>query len=1376
MKKVRIKTAPGTRGEQDQFALVDNLTPYYGNLGAESDKANETFRALKGEDLKKAKIEVEGGESVIGDSNRDGHIDLFHFKGKRHSEGGMPVDIPEGSFIYSDTKRLTIKDKDLLQKFFGLPYKKGGYTPAEISKKYSINKYVQILKDEDSDAIAKRTANEMIKKHTEKLGILAFVQEAMKGFPDGIPEIAMVAMQAIGADVEGLMQASMPPEMMTPQTPMMNPQDLPMDAMAMAPEEGMMMPEEGMMRYGGRFSNDLPSYQDGGKLQEGKIYTFKDRPGSYYKVQNGKVLIKNENTGGKYIPMSDPQGTRKKTLEAGISSGKTVQYKKPPISEENAWQYSYGRHTRTFDDKQEYKDFINAGDKQKNAYLQYVEAMKSNDPSKLVKVAKILDGTDIENSVGWWAGSDQDKLDEMADTLREKANRIMFSDFKSKMKGQDFQSMVTKIKEENWKKIKSLPAESSERAKLIKENEELDNSLKFLRGDLQTRVGEYKGSGLDLSGITTREYTFGVDVGRKTSNDNTYQQINTIASYANKIFKAYDKKFNAGISRKFDLTPHISGEELEQRAKAFSSSKGYSSYTDMSEGLPQGVYKMKPTDEYSKSRQNFEYKIQKDANGKDAWWYVDSRNPGQWQKLGTKESIDKLNRDYGKNIGYPSAAAPVTEIPDVETDVPTTRTTTTTQTQNRGTVRSPQPTADQQAINSAFDVMNFKYGGAYKSVYQFKYGGQTMNLKQYEEAGSVTGNPDETFVADGEWNGTKVKFYRKTVNGKVINIARNAETGMLVLAKDPSTGNMTVYDEAKGFSYTYDKDKKLLSDQTRPYVGEAWKAEGWKGKYDESAGEFEKLLRNNPDLQDAIYENYIKVLDDPRLIGKRMSKDEVARLKAMPKEQVIELLIKGNTDNLKMKSVFADRPDALGAEIWDRKLPANTLYKNLTEQLGIEAMDPSEMGVFQAAYLASTRVAKDVNYIEKFINAGFDVNPTGLSDQTDPVSGLPISPIDEIYGNTTNRQTWYLKDKPPVTPGTPPPGTPGMKTAYYCVQDSDGTKNVVSVEYKEGESPVAPTGATSAGYGSMADAEAICAPDEDIVAEQRISADGPWYLPDYTNFLTAANQRIGNFPPTLRRLANIGIGYDTLNPMTRTAALTSAKRQRDELAQQTTDPTTALALSYGDPQFSQDVAGQIGEIELQNIGITGKAYDQRAELDKTLGVFNVGQQEKYDIAAATYGQQSINSLNKKDALKTLMFNTGWHNWSKRKGLEQVLFPQVRQNPILADWAFSGQGRDFTNPYDTYVNPMTGSASYANPTDVTTRANQVYKDAYEGTVGTMGEEGAKSYAANAAKLYQQQQYAAMNKGRTSSRAQQAVAASPYGFGAFAPYSAFDDDSI
>ena len=208
MQKVRVKKAP-KKGDQVAFGLISNLVQPLGNTSGEK-QVSSTMRAVPRDE---ANVEVEGGETVIGDTNNDGLMELFSFSGKRHSEGGMPVNLPPGSFIFSDTRKLKIKDKEVLTKLFDMPYKKEGYTPAAISKKYQINKYIETIKDKDADAISKRSASEMIKKNQDKLGILALVQESMKGFPDGIPSIA----ESVMAGLQGGMPGEQPQQGEQPQ-------------------------------------------------------------------------------------------------------------------------------------------------------------------------------------------------------------------------------------------------------------------------------------------------------------------------------------------------------------------------------------------------------------------------------------------------------------------------------------------------------------------------------------------------------------------------------------------------------------------------------------------------------------------------------------------------------------------------------------------------------------------------------------------------------------------------------------------------------------------------------------------------------------------------------------------------------------------------------------------------------------------------------------------------------------------------------------------------------------------------------------------------------------------------------------------------------
>lgn len=184
MFKIRIKKQP-QKGDQADYSLY-NRTGYAPNT-KETASVSDTLGPVPREE---ATLEAEGGETVVGDVNQDGYLEHFKFRGKRHSQGGVPANIPAGSFIYSDTKKMRINDENILKHFGLSSFKKGGVTPATLAKQYDINKYRAVLSDENSDPIAKRTAQFMLDNNLKKLAELALVQESMKGFPDGIPAIA----------------------------------------------------------------------------------------------------------------------------------------------------------------------------------------------------------------------------------------------------------------------------------------------------------------------------------------------------------------------------------------------------------------------------------------------------------------------------------------------------------------------------------------------------------------------------------------------------------------------------------------------------------------------------------------------------------------------------------------------------------------------------------------------------------------------------------------------------------------------------------------------------------------------------------------------------------------------------------------------------------------------------------------------------------------------------------------------------------------------------------------------------------------------------------------------------------------------------------
>ena len=131
-----------------------------------------------------ANLEAEKGETALTDLTNDGSFELYNIGGKRHTDGGTPLNLPEQSFVFSDTKKMKLTIEEL--ESLGIKSKKK-LTPAEVSKKFPLNEYIEILNDETSDKVSIDTAEEMIEKNKIKLSQLAFIQESKKDFADGLP-------------------------------------------------------------------------------------------------------------------------------------------------------------------------------------------------------------------------------------------------------------------------------------------------------------------------------------------------------------------------------------------------------------------------------------------------------------------------------------------------------------------------------------------------------------------------------------------------------------------------------------------------------------------------------------------------------------------------------------------------------------------------------------------------------------------------------------------------------------------------------------------------------------------------------------------------------------------------------------------------------------------------------------------------------------------------------------------------------------------------------------------------------------------------------------------------------------------------------------
>ena len=161
---------------------------------AEGGTVNNTLQPVPRDE---ANVEAEKNETVLTDADQDGFYELYNIGGKRHSNGGTPLNLPEQSFIYSDTRKMKFTKEEL--KELGVPSSKR-LTPAAVSKKFPINKYMEVLKDPSSDDIAIQSAEAMIKKNKIKLSQIAFMQERKKDFEEGLPLAAYPYLLENGID------------------------------------------------------------------------------------------------------------------------------------------------------------------------------------------------------------------------------------------------------------------------------------------------------------------------------------------------------------------------------------------------------------------------------------------------------------------------------------------------------------------------------------------------------------------------------------------------------------------------------------------------------------------------------------------------------------------------------------------------------------------------------------------------------------------------------------------------------------------------------------------------------------------------------------------------------------------------------------------------------------------------------------------------------------------------------------------------------------------------------------------------------------------------------------------------------------------------
>ena len=206
MAKIRIKTTPQHSGKQTPPGSGGTAHPIAGSFYNGSTPEIKVNQTLQPTSREHATLEAEKGETVVTNLQGEGIPEFYKIAGKSHAKGGTPLNLPPNSFIYSKDKNLAIKDPEVLS-MFGRKMKKGtkkGFTPADVSMAFNLNKYREILVNPSTDKLQRETAEKMIQNYNLKLGQLALVQESMKGFKGDIPAIAMGYLEHIGIAPEEL--------------------------------------------------------------------------------------------------------------------------------------------------------------------------------------------------------------------------------------------------------------------------------------------------------------------------------------------------------------------------------------------------------------------------------------------------------------------------------------------------------------------------------------------------------------------------------------------------------------------------------------------------------------------------------------------------------------------------------------------------------------------------------------------------------------------------------------------------------------------------------------------------------------------------------------------------------------------------------------------------------------------------------------------------------------------------------------------------------------------------------------------------------------------------------------------------------------------
>jgi hypothetical protein len=176
-----------------QAMAMVNFTPQFQYGGEVRTTVNEV-------DRENANVEGEKGEFILGSGlarnpfEEDSAIGpgLYHInKGNSHAKGGTNLKASPGDFFFSKDPQLALTP-ELVKDIIGKDKTKvKDRTPAALASYYkNLNKYIAMSQDETVTPLERKTALLNVNNFMGKLSEIAVAQEALKGFPTGMPLFA----------------------------------------------------------------------------------------------------------------------------------------------------------------------------------------------------------------------------------------------------------------------------------------------------------------------------------------------------------------------------------------------------------------------------------------------------------------------------------------------------------------------------------------------------------------------------------------------------------------------------------------------------------------------------------------------------------------------------------------------------------------------------------------------------------------------------------------------------------------------------------------------------------------------------------------------------------------------------------------------------------------------------------------------------------------------------------------------------------------------------------------------------------------------------------------------------------------------------------